>query len=216
MKSRWFLLLFLVLGSLSAYGQDDNTFGAYRFCSMACRTIQIKRDHTFVQQLDGDLFNDQRYSGTWSWLGMNRIHAIIPKNNMPPKVAESSDTAIKDLLIRVLDESGAILPEAEIHCIGSSKNRFSKTGRDGAAHISRCAEFEINDLDYHGRYRILKKNNNVFTVTLTLSQLDSGALDEIWQIEKDRLYLVKRDGKVDKDLCLEKIDKSEEREIFKD
>jgi hypothetical protein len=215
MKPKLIPLLLLILGSISAYGQDENIFGAYQFCSMACRTIQIKRDHTFTEHLDGDLYNDQRYSGTWSWLGKNQIHAIIPQNTTTPKVAENSDPETKGLLIRVLDESGATLPNAEIRNVESSTGRFFKTGIDGVVHINRCDEFEIRFLDYHGRYRILKKENNVFTITLTSSQVDSGALDEIWQIEKGRLYFLKNDGKVNKEFWLEKINKSEERKIFK-
>jgi hypothetical protein len=164
--------------------------------------------------IDGDLYNDQRYFGTWSWLGKNRIHATTPPNATMPKVVENSDPDLKDMLIRVLDESGATLPEVMIREIGSSTDIYSKTGIDGSAHIGLCDEFEIWFMGYHGRYRKQKKESNIFTVTFTFLQLDSWTLDEIWQIEKGRLFFQNDNGKLDKEFWLEKIRKTEEKKNF--
>jgi len=70
--------------------------------------------------------------------------------------------------------------------------------------------------NYRGTYRIKNPQANVFTVTLTNEQMSETYIDEVWQIEKGRLYFVESNGSINRDYYLKKICQKKERRIFGD
>jgi hypothetical protein len=214
-KTGAILTLLIASASLSAYSQDPDIYGAYQSCSMACERIQIKPDHTFILQLDGDLYNDQRHNGTWILIGPNTIHATIPKDNSPMKVAEGKMPGSEGYRLEVIDVSGMVIKGATIIPLGLLPTQRFKTDSAGVAKIPVCDEFELSVLSYHGRYRPMKIGNNKFIITLTADQVLALAIDEIWIIEKKRLYKKNIEaGTINKEFWLEKMSKKQERVVF--
>jgi hypothetical protein len=190
--------------------QNRAIFGAYQDCPFACLAIQVKPDHTFVYRLDGDLYNDQRYSGTWSYTPDNRLHPIIPPKLFA--VHESTDADKDRFRVTVVDEFGAAIQDALVVPAGASRELTSRTNRDGLAVIARCDEFEVRMSGYQDvHYRPANSESNEFTLTIPV---DSLAIDEIWQVKGSRLYITTANGSIDKQAYLRKLSVADERKIF--
>jgi hypothetical protein len=209
------LLLTALLIAQSGLGvPPDSVFGAYQQCMMACRTIQILPDHTFVYRLDGDLYNDQRYKGEWTWLGPNRMRAKSPPDTSPPSVAESHVPQEREFVVTVSDPMGAVVQGATITPLYPQPGNAAQTNEKGEAAIAPCPEFEVRVFSYIGRHRPSSSSSNRFEVTLSIKQLDAFAIDEEWQIQDGYLYVIEADGSFNRDSGLRKLSKKRERAIF--
>src|SRR5215475_11651965 len=91
-----FALAVLFACSSQSYGQYLAIYGAYQDCPFHCRTIRINADFTFEYRLDGDLFNDERYKGTWRFIGRNKIRATSPEDHSSPNVTEKLADRVDD------------------------------------------------------------------------------------------------------------------------
>jgi len=196
--------------ALASCVHNRTVFGAYQLCQFACLTIQIKPDHTFVYRRDGDLFNDERSRGIWSYMADNQLRGIIaPK---PPEVHESTNTEEDRFHVKVVDEAGATLQGALVSPSGASQELTSRTNYDGVAMIPRCDEFEVKFSGFHDvRYRPADSRSNEFTVTIPASSL---TIDETWLMRGSRLYTAKADGSVDKHTYLRRLSLADEKKIF--
>jgi len=210
----WKLICICCFCYIPSYGQDNDIVGAYRNCSMACKTIQLNPDHIFILQLDGDLYNDERYSGTWEWIDKNKVHLYIPEDNTAPNVIEQYDPNITNYCVEIFDAVGALLPGVRVVPFGRQNDKIFETNEAGRVFIPKCNEFEIEFLSYRGRYRPKGVKNNKFVITITVSQMLHLAIDETWMIEDEHLYRVDTDGSIHRDWSLKKMSKKEERKIF--
>lgn len=93
------LLTAILLAQSVSGAPPASIYGAYQDCMMACRTIQVRRDHTFTYRLSGDLYNDERHVGGWTWLGGNKIRAVIPPDTSTPSVVETTVVSDADFLV---------------------------------------------------------------------------------------------------------------------
>lgn len=202
--------LLIVCSGLTGCLQNRAIFGAYQDCPFACLTIQIKPDHTFDYRLDGDLFNDERYRGTWSYVAENQMRAIIPPK--PPEVHESTHADKNHFRVTVVDEVGATIPDALVVPAGASQELASRTNRDGLTVISRCDVFEVRMSGFQDvHYRPVNGDSNEFRVTIPASSL---AIDEIWRVKGSRLYIAKKNGSIDKQPYLRRLSVADEKKIF--
>ncbi len=215
MKIFTILTFLFVLCAIIIYGQEPSIYGAYEFCAMACKTIQIKPDHTFILQFDGDLHSHERYYGKWVLIDHNKIHAIIPENHSPMKVSEEKVLGNEYFSVEVRDESGIGILGVVVKPLGSLSYKKFVTNEAGVVIIPICDEFELSILSYRSRFHPTENYYNKFSVTLTNEQISTIPIDEIWLIEKGRLYIENEEGVIDKKNWLEKISKKRELEIFK-
>ena len=209
------LIAVLILSTVvTIAAQSRDMFGAYQGCPFPCHTIQIRPDHTFIYRLDGDLFNDERYSGTWEYLGGNKFHAVIPENQTTPLVKEESVEGRADFQLQVSDSSGALIPGVTITSISTKEIKKAITNDSGTATIVHCDEFEVSFGSYRGKYRPLRTGANTFKVVLTVEQTSALSVDDVWLVEKNYLYIGGDDGKFDRRRGYKKLSQSQEEKIF--
>jgi hypothetical protein len=189
-------------------------YGAYQDCAMACRTIQVRRDHTFTYRLSGDLYNDERHEGRWTWLGGNRIRAVIPPDTSDPSVVERSVAADDGFVVTVVDPQGAVFQGVAIRPLYPAAGAQVATNSEGVALVPRCPEFEVSVLGYVGRYRPRDEAATRFEVTLSIDQVSTMALDEVWEISDGELFILNDQGSYDVGDGLRKLSRSRERAIF--
>jgi hypothetical protein len=212
---KFYLIFVLILSSVATVeAQKREMFGAYQDCPFPCFTIQIRPDHTFVYRSDGDLFNDERYFGTWVYLGADKFHAVIPENHTPPQVKESSVEGRTDFQLQISDRNGQLITGVTIAAIGTAENKKAVTGDRGMASIARCDEFEISFASYRGKHRPRRKDANTFEIILTVEQTSALALDDVWLVERNKLYIAGEDGKFDKRRAFKKLSRAQEEKIF--
>ena len=188
-------------------------YGAYQDCMMACRTVQIRPDRTFVYRLSGDLSGDARHVGQWTWLGQNRLRAVIPPDTSPPSVAETAVATDDDFTVTVVDEQGVLFGGVTITPLHPEPGSPVATSNEGVAVVPRCPELEIRVLGYVGRFRPADAASTRFEVTLSAAQVSRFALDEVWEVSDGHLFVV-HDGSIRLDGGLPKISRSRERAIF--
>jgi hypothetical protein len=204
----------LVLAATASV-EGQSIYGAYQDCPFHCRTIKINRNHTFVYRLNGDLYNDERDSGTWTLVGRNKVHASSPLNRSRLQVAEERGNASDDLLVTVLDQtSGGTVKGAVISAYVDGRRISATTDDSGFIHIARCREFRLAYRDYRGRHRIRDLSARRFTVTLTFDQLANWAINETWLVEGNRLYIAGEDGTFDRTSWLDRLSNRQARKIF--
>jgi hypothetical protein len=208
-------LIVLTIITITALAQSGSIFGAYQDCPFHCRTIRINSDFTFEYRLDGDLHNNERYRGTWKLIGRNIIKVTSPEEHSPPQVTEKSTDQAADFHVSVIDVSGAIVPGAEISGLVDGSAFRRTTNENGSSRIPKCQQFEIAFNDYRGTYKVVNPNAHEFLVTLTYEQMANWAIDQVWLIEGNRLYIAAPDGAIDKSQWLKKLSRKKEREIFR-
>ena len=189
-------------------------FGAYQDCPFHCRTILIRPDHTFVYRLDGDLYNNERFTGTWEYLEKNKLRATSPRDTTPPRVRESADASSMAFAIVVTDEQGAVIQGAQIAPVGLDSASGVETDASGEARLPACDELEVSYASYSGRFRPSAQSFNVFEVTLSAKQLSTWAIDDVWLIDGGELFIEQRDGTFDLQQGLKKLSKAREDAIF--
>lgn len=111
---------------------------------------------------------------------------------------------------------GAIVFGAEIS--GMAKGSAFKVviSDEGVARIPKCAQFEIAFAGYRGLHKVLNPEANEFLVTLDNTQLANWAIDEIWLVEGDRLYVASADGSFNRRYWLGKLSRAKERTMFRE
>ena len=189
-------------------------FGAYEDCPFWCRTIQIRPDGTFIHRLDGDLYNDERIVGRWTWLGEGKLRAQSPIDASPPMVREDSRPGQSLFTIAVLDEPGAVLPGVTLTPLTPDPGTRIQTDSKGVATLPACNEFEVAYLGYRGRYRPQHHDSNAFELTLSDRQLLSGAIDHVWLVQDGRLHIADAAGVFDMTSGLSRISRTREKAIF--
>ncbi|MDT4954716.1 MAG: hypothetical protein QOJ02_2854 [Acidobacteriota bacterium] len=196
--------------------QSPSIYGAYRDCPFHCRTIKINPDFTFEYRLDGDLYNDKRYKGTWKFISRNKIKATSPEDHSPPQVTEKISNRSDGFLVTIMDSaSGAIIQGAEISGVASGSAFKVVTNDEGVARIPKCPQFEVAFDSYRGVHRVMNPKADEFLVMLTVEQMAHWAIDQIWLIEGRKLYVALADGTFEKRFWLEKLSRAKERKIFR-
>jgi hypothetical protein len=173
--------LLLLLACISqSFAQSPSIYGAYQDCPFHCRTIKINPDFTFEYRLNGDLYNDERYKGTWKFIDRNKIRATSPEDHSLPKVTEKSTNRANDFLIMVIDSAaGAIVQGAEISGVANGSAFKVVINDEGVARIPKCQQFEVAFNGYRGVHKVVNPKADEFLVTLTYEQLANWAIDEI-------------------------------------
>ena len=195
--------------------QQPTIYGTYRDCPFHCRTVRINPNHTFEYRLNGDLYNDERYKGTWKFVGHNKLKANSPVDRTPLKVIEKPKANGAYYSVLVLDPNGAIVSGAVISGL-TDRRPFSVTTNDGGPiQIPKCREFNVAFNHYRGRHRILNPEARQFVVILYVDQIVNRAIDETWLIEGNRLYVAADDGTFDKNYWLDKLSSQEARKSFR-
>ena len=212
MRNLFVIAMFLT--QLNAKDAPPSIFGAYQECAMACQTIQIRGDHTLVYRLSGDLYGDQRFTGTWTWLGSQRLRILIPPDTSAPDVSESVGGGGDDFEVTVIDVAAAPSEGVTITPLNPETRVGVRTNSQGQARIPRCRGFEIRVSGYAGRYFPTNAASNRFLVSLTVDQMQHIEIDETWQVANGRLSRVGEDGVADKVWALRKLSKKQERSIF--
>lgn len=219
MKRVIFTSLVVALLSLAVVSagiaQQPTIYGAYQDCPFHCRTIRINPNHTFEYRLNGDLYNDQRYKGTWRFIGRNKLKANSPVDRSPLKVVEKPRAGATDYSVLVLDPNGAIVSGAIISGRDNQRSFSIVTNEEGPVHVPRCREFELSLNHYRGSHRILNSSAREFVVILYVDQVVNRAIDETWLIEGNRLYTAAEDGTFDRSYWLDKLSTNEARKIFR-
>lgn len=216
-----FILITVALALLLAcfsqsYAQSASIYGAYQDCPFHCQTIKINPDFTFEYRLDGDLYNDERYRGTWKFIGSNKIKATSPEDNSPPQVTEKIADRVDDYLVTVMDSAaGAAIKGVEISGVADGAVFKVLTNDDGVARIPKCEQFEIAFRSYRGIHKVLNPKAGEFLVTLTVEQIAHWAIDQTWLIEGGKLYVASEDGSFDRRFYLDKLSRAKERKIFR-
>ena len=207
------ILLFCVSYSSA---QSPSIYGAYQDCPFHCRTIRINPDFTFEYRLNGDLYNDERYKGTWKFIGRNKIRATSPEDHSPPQVTEKITNRANDFLVMVIDSAaGAIVHGAEISGMANGAVFKVVINDEGVARIPKSQQFEVAFNGYRGVHKVVNPKADEFLVTLTYEQMANWAIDQIWLIEGNRLYIAAPDGSFDRDFGLVKLSRAQERKIFR-
>jgi hypothetical protein len=220
MKQMRFTLLnvafFLLFACFSqSYAQSPSIYGAYQTCPFHCETIKINSDFTFEYRVNGDLFNDERYKGTWKFVGRNKIRATSPEDHSNLQVIEKISNRANDFLITVVDPRGAIVQGAEISGIANGSTFKIMTNDEGVAYIPQCQQFEITFSGYRGVHKVMNQKADEFFVTLTFKQIASRVIDQTWLIEGNRLYVAAPDGSFDKQFWFDKLSEKKARKIFR-
>jgi len=203
------ILMLLLIGPAQA--QSAGIFGVYGQCIMACRYIKINPDFTFEEILDGDLFNGQRKSGGWKYLGNAKIKAESPKPNPALKVRES-ESSDKGTTVNVVDAAGAAVARAKISGNASGMDFKCTTNEDGDCEIPKTTGFELEWEGFKGKYAVKNLAANRFQVELTHDQMDT-VIDEIWLIKGNQLF-VEYEGAIDKTFSLKRIPTNRARKLF--
>jgi len=216
MKSLILKLLFLAsfLVSVPCLARSQSIYGAYQDCPFHCRTIKINADRTFEYRLNGDLYNDQRYEGTWRFVGRNKIKATSPVDHSPLRVSERLGNQPNYYTLLVVAPNGAVVSGVTISGIANHKRFIVATNEDGTAQIPICRRFRISFRDYWGKHAIRNLSARQFIIELSVEQMTNDAIDETWLIEDRRLYVAGRDGSFDKGHWLDKLSNEEARKIF--
>ncbi len=152
--------------------------------------------------------------GTWRFIGRNRIRATSPEDRSAPAVAERVVGQGDEFIVLVLSPEGAIVAGAEISGIANGSAFRIRTTNEGYTRIPRCQQFEIAFNGYRGIHTVVNAQANDFTITLMADQISRTAIDEIWLIEGNRLYVAQPDGSFDRDYWLRRLSRREERRIF--
>jgi hypothetical protein len=215
MRTLFAIVILVTLSSTHSSAQGRGIVGAYESCPFHCVTIQIKADRTFVYRLDGDLYNDQRIEGTWSYVALNKIHATSVTVPTPPLVEEDTLPSETKFQVKVLDSNGAPIQPATVKPVGLAGDSAVQTNDDGVAVIPRCGEFEVTAMDYRGTYRPKDPTSNSFQIVLTPDQMTPDTLDEVWVIRGSKLQVLNKDGTINRDMPFTKISRSRERAIFR-
>ena len=201
----------LSLGCASRQG----VVGAYRHCLMGCLTVQIRPDNTFTYHLDGDLYNDERATGTWSFAGDNKIRAVLPAAKLD--VDERSLPGASGFRIRVTDQAGDTLPDAMVWVVVAPTSPLvvSTVDKDGWATLPRCDEFDVLWAHIRMRYKPRRVESNEFTVRVPLTGIMPQGFDGLLMIENDRLHFTKPDGSINRVAePLTRLSVAEEKRIF--
>ena len=207
-----FLLVLIAANTLQVLAQPKSVFGAYKQCPFACRFVNINRDFTFEQLLDGDLFNNQRTKGKWRFIGENKIKVESAKPNGEPQVKEISENR-NSFIVTVVDWAGAVIPSAEISGNSNGKSFKCLTAKDGSCEIPKSVQFDVAVANYRGTHKIKDTRADVFLVELTCDKLEP-IIDEVWLIEGNRLFVSDENGVFDKEIWLEKISRKKARKLF--
>ena len=205
----------IFIRAAASIAEAQSIYGVFQDCPFHCRTIKINRNGTFVYRLNGDLYNDQRHSGTWTLVDRNKLHASSSLNRSALQVIEKRRSDSANYLVSVLDPNGAGVKGAVI-AGRLGRNRFSVTTDDaGQAQIPKCHEFRLAFSDYRGKHGVLNPAAREFTVILTLDQMENWAINETWLIEGNRLYIAAKDGTFDRDYWLDRLSSEQARKIFR-
>jgi len=113
----------------------------------------------------------------------------------------------------VVDFAGAVIPKAEISGESSDKNFRCVTSEDGSCEIPKCEKFDVVFASYHGTHNIQDTRANVFTVALTNDQLEP-VIDEVWLIERNRLFVADSKGVFDQEIWPEKVSPKRTKKPF--
>lgn len=208
-------VLFLSLACASqSSAQSPSVYGAYQDCPFHCRTIKINTDFTFEYRLSGDLFNDERYKGTWRFIGKNKIRATSPEDHSSPEVTEKATGRGNDFLITVLDPNQGIVKSAVVSGSINGSAFKAEINDDGVAHIRKCQRFEVAFNGYRGTHEVVNPQADAFSISLTIEQMRNWAIDQTWLIEGNKLYVALEDGSFDRRFWLDKLSPKKTRQIF--
>ncbi|MCY7346384.1 MAG: hypothetical protein LH614_09225 [Pyrinomonadaceae bacterium] len=205
-------LFLLAANTFQVLAQSQNIFGVFKQCPFACRFIKINRDFTFEQLLDGDLFNHERTKGTWKFVGDNKIKAQSPRPSGEPQVKETSENR-NNFLVIVADSAGAVVPSAEVSGESNGKSFKCVTTEDGSCEIPKAEKFDVAFASYRGTHKVKDASADVFLVQLTYDKLEP-IIDEVWLIEKNRLFVANSDGTFDKEIWLGKVSRKKAKKLF--
>ncbi len=209
-------LSILLLCVSHSFAQSPSIYGAYQDCPFHCGTIKINPDFTFEYRLNGDLYNDERYKGTWKFIGRNKIKATSPEDHSPPQVTEKITNRADGFLISVIDSAaGAIIQGAEISGVANGSAFKVVINDDGVARIPKCQQFEVAFRSYRGVHKVVNPKADEFLVMLTVEQISHWAIDQTWLIEGNRLYVALEDSSFDRRFYLEKLSPAKARKIFR-
>ena len=205
-------ILVLTVGTVA---DAQSIYGSFQDCPFHCRTIKINRSHTFIYRLNGDLYNDERHSGTWTLVGRNKLHASSPLNRSRLQVMEQRGNERNDYSIIVLDVNGAVVKGAVISGRADGRTFSLTTDDSGFVRVPKCYEFRVAFLDYRGKHRIRNSSSRQFTITLTVDQMANWAINETWLVEGNRLYIAADDGTFDRARWLDRLPNEQARKLFR-
>jgi len=208
------LVVAFSFSTLARVGPPRSIYGVYQTCPFHCRTIKINSNHTFEYRLNGDLYHDERYKGTWVFVGRNKLRATSPIERSPLKVIEKPRPDAGDYSVLVLDPNVGVVPGAVISGRGNQGPFAVKTDQTGIVHIPRCREFKLTLNHYTGTHRIRNSSAREFVVQLNGDQIVNRAIDETWLVESGRLYVAGQDGTFDKNYWSDRLSNKEAFKIF--
>ena len=204
----------IVTGFFSVAAQKNRIVGTYLSCEMACQAIQIRADGTFQHLFDGDLYNNERTGGTWKLIGHNRIKAWSPEP-LPPVITEKAGSG-ENVIFAVMDSQGATVPGATITLATKDGSISCSTDDTGSCRLHPSGySFTVYVGRYSSEYQIKDRNSKVFEIVLPAKLLTPDVLNDIWVIERNTLYF-EREGKIDRDYGLRRVNKSKALKLFPD
>lgn len=196
---------------MSSQPNPSKITGAYQFCPFHCEVYKINSDGTFDYLIDGDLYNDQRTEGKWTWVGEDRIHLKSRDNRIINRIEEKAGDIKDDILVRVLDTMGAIFPGIEIGITDDGIERTFITDENGSCTIPQTKSIKVSALGYSETYKIENAQTSQIFIEI-LAGIDPH-VDSIFKIEREALCKLDEDGKPFEN-CYKKISKKQTERLF--
>lgn len=156
----------LLLTTGFAQLQQSSIAGAFQWCPFHCETFKINRDFTFEYLVYGDLFNNERTSGKWTFMSKDKIHLISRPVKLVSKVEEQTADPNDKISIHIQDSVGAVFPGIIVRFSGAGGQAQCTTDADGRCEIPRIASFEIRFGRYRETYRIVDPSTSRLNIEL--------------------------------------------------
>lgn len=213
MKKPLFLVFTILLFALQSFAQNDarKIAGAYQWCPFECETIKLNEDFTFDYLLDGDLFNNERTSGTWKFIEKDKIYLKSPERKLIYNVVEKQNGVRDKILVQVSDFQGAVIPGFTLRLFFQGQEKQYTTNEDGVCEIPLFDEIQLEWRIFQEKYKIANPQTRELIISVELT--NEPAVDAYFLFKDGELLKLNDSGGVFEN-GYKKLKKKRTRKLF--
>lgn len=193
-----FLFILLAVCQFSVYSQKpaEKIAGVYQFCPFHCEAYRLNTDFTFDYLIDGDLYNDERSSGTWEFVGTERIRLKLePVSKKLIQSVEEKSGDRDSITVDIFDQAGAAYSGAVINLINNDKTFQYITDENGRITIPKVDLNKVDTINvkynnHEGIYRIKNSSTVHLIINLDTTIFFTPIIDDQFVIKSNMICKV--------------------------
>lgn len=184
--------------------------GAYQRCPFHCESYQINKDWTFNYIIDGDLFNNQRTSGTWGFVGKDKIRLKAKTPKFIRAVSEEVSHPSDRIVISARDAAGAVIRGLVIQT--EHKSDTCTTNEDGQCSVIRSRRLGISWLSASDIYFLRNPAATLLIIDVDLPDPEL-LINAVFLVKTTALCKLGEQHE-STDICFTRVSKNKARKLF--